>query len=98
MGEFIMSDASSEDFEKILHSVPFIANLLRMELVSLGQGTRESALIVQPYFLRQHGCVHAGVRATLADHTMAAAAPRKRVAPSQSRGWARSSRVSKASA
>jgi uncharacterized protein (TIGR00369 family) len=42
--------------------------------VSLGSGTCETELVVEPRHLQQDGYVHAGVQATMADHTAGGAA------------------------
>jgi len=47
---------------------------LGVELVDLGPGWCETALRVEPRFLQQDGVVHAGVTASLADHTAGGAA------------------------
>jgi uncharacterized protein (TIGR00369 family) len=52
---------------------PFIAEL-GLELESIGQGECVTTLNLQPRHLQQNGFVHAGVQATLADHTAGAAA------------------------
>jgi uncharacterized protein (TIGR00369 family) len=52
---------------------PFIAHL-GVELEALGPGWCETRLSLQPWQLQQTGVVHAGVLATLADHTAGAAA------------------------
>ena len=52
---------------------PFIAHL-GIELDALGDGWCETRLPLQPWHLQQTGVVHAGVLATLADHTAGAAA------------------------
>jgi uncharacterized protein (TIGR00369 family) len=44
-----------------------------IELVEVGPGWCETALILQPKHLQQDGIVHAGVQATMADHTAGAA-------------------------
>lgn len=52
---------------------PFIA-ALGIELDSIGLGECVAALELQPRHLQQNGVVHAGVQATMADHTAGAAA------------------------
>jgi uncharacterized protein (TIGR00369 family) len=52
---------------------PFIAEL-GMELDSASEGECATSLTVQPRHLQQHGFVHAGVQAAMADHTMGGAA------------------------
>ncbi len=62
-----------EELERIFNAAPFVANL-GIRLVSLGSGTCESELAVEPRHLQQDGFVHAGVQATMADHTAGGAA------------------------
>jgi len=62
-----------EELERIFNAAPFVANL-GIRLVSLGSGTCESELDVEPRHLQQDGFVHAGVQATMADHTAGGAA------------------------
>jgi uncharacterized protein (TIGR00369 family) len=52
---------------------PFVAEL-GMELESLGEGDCVTVLQLEPRHLQQTGVVHAGVQATMADHTAGAAA------------------------
>lgn len=63
----------SNEVQRIFARAPFIAELgLRLE--SLGQGECCTVLELQPRHLQQDGLVHAGVQATMADHTAGAAA------------------------
>ncbi len=62
-----------EELERIFNAAPFVANL-GIRLVSLGSGTCETELDVEPRHLQQDGFVHAGVQATMADHTAGGAA------------------------
>jgi uncharacterized protein (TIGR00369 family) len=62
-----------EKLERIFNAAPFVANL-GIRLVSLDSGTCESELVVEPRHLQQDGYVHAGVQATMADHTAGGAA------------------------
>ncbi len=62
-----------EELERIFNAAPFVANL-GIRLVSLGSGTCETELAVEPRHLQQDGFVHAGVQATMADHTAGGAA------------------------
>jgi uncharacterized protein (TIGR00369 family) len=62
-----------EELERIFNAAPFVANL-GIRLVSLGSGTCETELVVGPRHLQQDGYVHAGVQATMADHTAGGAA------------------------
>ena len=62
-----------EELEQIFNAAPFMANL-GIRLVSLGSGTCETELDVELRHLQQDGFVHAGVQATMADHTAGGAA------------------------
>jgi uncharacterized protein (TIGR00369 family) len=62
-----------EELERIFNAAPFVADL-GIRLVSLGSGTCESKLKLGPRHLQQDGFVHAGVQATMADHTAGGAA------------------------
>jgi len=62
-----------EDLERIFNAAPFVANL-GIRLVSLGSGACETELDVEPRHFQQDGFVHAGVQATMADHTAGGAA------------------------
>lgn len=59
--------------EEIFQKAAFIREL-GIELVDIGAGHCETALVLQPKHLQQDGVVHAGVEATMADHTAGAAA------------------------
>lgn len=68
-----MSSSISSEVQRIFLSAPFIAELgLRLE--SLGKGECCSVLELERRHLQQDGFVHAGVQATMADHTAGAAA------------------------
>ena len=54
-------------------AAPFVADM-GMELESLGDGECVSLLHVAQRHLQQNGLIHAGVQATMADHTAGAAA------------------------
>jgi uncharacterized protein (TIGR00369 family) len=57
----------------IFHAAPFIASLgIELETVTPGQCVTK--LRVLPHHLQQNGVVHAGVLATMADHTAGGAA------------------------
>jgi uncharacterized protein (TIGR00369 family) len=58
---------------EIFHHAAFI-NDLGIRLKDLGEGWCESALEVLPKHLQQDGYIHAGVQATMADHTAGGAA------------------------
>ncbi len=62
-----------EELEQIFNAAPFMANL-GIRLVSIGSGTCETELDVELRHLQQDGFVHAGVQATMADHTAGGAA------------------------
>jgi len=62
-----------EELERIFTAAPFVANL-GIRLKSLGSGVCETELDVEPRHLQQNGFVHAGVQATMADHTAGGAA------------------------
>ena len=62
-----------EELERIFNAVPFVANL-GIRLVTVGPGICETELDVEPRHLQQDGFVHAGVQATMADHTAGGAA------------------------
>ncbi len=62
-----------EELDRIFSAAPFVASL-GIQLVSLGPGECETRLEIQPSHLQQNGFVHAGVQATMADHTAGGAA------------------------
>ena len=65
--------AGSEYVEKIFYRANFIRDLeIRLDKVS--EGVCETSLIVQERLLQQHGFIHGGVIATMADHTAGGAA------------------------
>ena len=68
-----MKQTISEEVKRIFNRAPFIADL-GIQLDSLGQGECTTVLLLQPRHLQQDGYVHAGVQATMADHTAGAAA------------------------
>jgi uncharacterized protein (TIGR00369 family) len=57
----------------IFRDAPFIRDL-GIELVGAGPGWCETTLVPAPRLLQQDGFVHAGVMATMADHTAGGAA------------------------
>lgn len=61
------------ELRRLFRTAPFIAEL-GLELESIGAGECVTVLDLQPRHLQQHGFVHAGVLATMADHTAGAAA------------------------
>ena len=62
-----------EELERIFLAAPFVKNL-GIRLVNMDSGICETELEVEPRHLQQNGLVHAGVQATMADHTAGAAA------------------------
>ncbi len=62
-----------ENVMAIFNRAPFIGDL-GLSLSDLGPGWCESVLAVAPKHLQQDGYVHAGVQATVADHTAGGAA------------------------
>lgn len=54
-------------------SAPFMVDV-GIEPVAVGEGRMTTVLVLQPRHLQHTGQVHAGVMATMADHTMGAAA------------------------
>jgi uncharacterized protein (TIGR00369 family) len=65
--------AGSEHVREIFYRANFIRDLeIRLDKVS--EGVCETSLIVQERLLQQHGFIHGGVIATLADHTAGGAA------------------------
>ncbi len=62
-----------EELERIFNAAPFVADL-GICLVTVGPGHCKTVLDVEPRHLQQDGFVHAGVQATMADHTAGGAA------------------------
>lgn len=62
-----------DEIERIFNAAPFIAHL-GIRLVRVSAGYCETELVLAPQHLQQDGFVHAGVQATLADHTAGGAA------------------------
>lgn len=62
-----------EQVRAIFNRAPFIGDL-GVKLSDLGPGWCESVLAVVPKHLQQDGYIHAGVQATVADHTAGGAA------------------------
>jgi uncharacterized protein (TIGR00369 family) len=62
-----------EELERVFYAAPFVASL-GIRLVTIGSGICETELDVEPRHLQQNGFVHAGVQATMADHTAGGAA------------------------
>jgi len=72
-----VSDPRDPDYRaavrRIFSEAPFVRSL-GIELVDLGPGWCETTLSIVDRHQQHHGYVHAGVQATLADHTAGAAA------------------------
>lgn len=68
-----MASTDIGELRELFRAAPFVANL-GMELESVGNGECVTTLRVEPRHLQQNGFVHAGVQATMADHTAGAAA------------------------
>ena len=68
-----LHELSRAELERIFSAVPFVASL-GIRLVTVGPGICETELDVEPRHLQQDGFVHAGVQATMADHTAGGAA------------------------
>ena len=68
-----MDAPPSDEIRRIFNAAPFIADL-GIELESIGEGCCTTSLALTKRHLQQDGFVHAGVQATLADHTAGAAA------------------------
>ena len=60
--------ANMPEIERLFQTAPFI-RLLGLELVNAAPGRCETVLALEPHHLQQDGVVHAGVLATMADHT-----------------------------
>ncbi len=66
-------DLPREELERIFGAAPFVASL-GIRLVSLEPGVCKTRLEIGERHLQQDGFVHAGVQATMADHTAGGAA------------------------
>lgn len=62
-----------EELERIFNAAPFIASL-GIRLIAVEPGFCETELDIEPRHLQQNGFIHAGVQATMADHTAGGAA------------------------
>ncbi len=62
-----------EELERMFNAAPFAASL-GIRLVTIGPGFCETELDVERRHVQQDGFVHAGVQATMADHTAGGAA------------------------
>ena len=69
-------ESRNPDFRRVIEAVfdqaAFITDV-GIELVDMGPGWCETTLPLAPRHLQQNGFVHAGVQATIADHTAGAA-------------------------
>lgn len=59
--------------EQVFLAAPFVQSL-GIELLDLGPGWCRTKMVITERHCQQHGYVHAGAQATLADHTAGAAA------------------------
>ena len=67
----------NSEFKALVREIFRQANFVRdvgIDLLDLGSGWVETELIVQPRHLQQNNMIHAGVQATMADHTAGATA------------------------
>lgn len=68
-----MSTENIEELQRIFNKAPFIADL-GIKPKSIGKGECVTMLVLEKRHMQQDGFVHAGVQATIADHTAGAAA------------------------
>jgi uncharacterized protein (TIGR00369 family) len=68
-----MEQAVLNEIQRIFRAARFISDL-GIELESVGDGECETTLEIKDRHLQQDGFVHAGVHATIADHTAGVAA------------------------
>lgn len=68
-----MPHERTDELKRIFGAAPFIVDL-GIEPISAADGSCVTRLDLQPRHLQQDGFVHAGVQATMADHTAGAAA------------------------
>jgi uncharacterized protein (TIGR00369 family) len=61
-----------DEIERLFQTAPFIREL-NLELAAVAPGRCETKLVLKRRHLQQDGLVHAGVLATMADHTSGAA-------------------------
>lgn len=66
-------ELAHEELERLFAAIPFVS-ALGIRLVGIDAGRCETTLDVEPRHRQQDGFVHAGVQATMADHTAGAAA------------------------
>ncbi len=67
------SSGATAEFHRVFHSAPFISSL-GLQLDQAASGECRTSLAIVDMHLQQDGFVHAGVQATVADHTAGAAA------------------------
>ncbi len=65
--------SGDENVRQIFYAANFVRDL-EIHLEAAGNGACETSLVVQDRLRQQHGFVHGGVVATLADHTAGGAA------------------------
>jgi uncharacterized protein (TIGR00369 family) len=68
-----MEPAVLDEIQRIFAAAPFISDL-GIELESVGDGECVTTLELEDRHLQQDGFVHAGIHATIADHTAGVAA------------------------
>jgi len=68
-----MDNTAAAQVRSIFEKANFL-QYLGLQLTSSGKGSCETALTIEDRHLQQHGFVHAGVIATMADHTAGGAA------------------------
>lgn len=68
-----MEPAVLDEIQRIFRAARFVSDL-GIELESVGDGECETTLVLEDRHLQQDGFVHAGVHATIADHTAGVAA------------------------
>jgi len=68
-----MPHSRAEELRSIFGSAPFVAEL-GIEVEELDAGVCQTSLVVQAKHRQREGFVHAGVQATLADHSAGGAA------------------------
>lgn len=66
-------DLSHQELKRVFEAAPFV-KVVGIELVSFGSGYCETQLRIGPDHMQQTGMVHAGVLASMADHTAGGAA------------------------
>lgn len=64
----LRNPAFMDEIRRLFDTAPFIRSL-GLELAAIAPGRCETELLLAPHHLQQDGVVHAGVLATMADHT-----------------------------